>query len=65
VNGSSSTQNDNNNKPYLDFLLPLMKLDNKDIPNIISIFCGENEREIHISFAAQVCNLFAQLKANA
>jgi tripeptidyl-peptidase I len=38
-------------------------LDNSDIPNSISISYGESEQEIPISYATQVCNLFAQLGA--
>lgn len=61
--GDSPTAADNTNEPYLDFLLALVKLDNKDIPNSISISYGENEQEIPPSYAYQVCNLFAQLGA--
>ncbi|KAE8453079.1 hypothetical protein EG329_012266 [Mollisiaceae sp. DMI_Dod_QoI] len=61
--GDSPTQADNTNEPYLDFLLALTKLDNDEIPNSISISYGENEQEIPISYATQVCNLFAQLGA--
>ncbi|KAH6674545.1 putative Tripeptidyl-peptidase sed2 [Halenospora varia] len=61
--GDSPTQADNTNEPYLDFLLALTKLPNKDIPNSISISYGENEQEIPISYATQVCQLFAQLGA--
>jgi len=61
--GDSPTPADNTNEPYLDFLLALTKLDNKDIPNSISISYGENEQEIPVSYATQVCQLFAQLGA--
>ena len=61
--GDSPTAADNTNEPYLDFLLALTKLDNDDIPNSISLSYGENEQEIPISYATQVCNLFAQLGA--
>lgn len=63
VDGDSPTQADNTNEPYLDFLLAITKLDNKDIPNSISISYGENEQEIPVSYATQVCQLFAQLGA--
>jgi tripeptidyl-peptidase I len=61
--GDSPTAADNTNEPYLDFLLALTKLDNDDIPNSISLSYGENEQEIPLSYATQVCNLFAQLGA--
>lgn len=61
--GDSPTAADNTNEPYLDFLLALTKLPNSAIPNSISISYGENEQEIPISYATQVCNLFAQLGA--
>lgn len=61
--GDSPTQADNTNEPYLDWLLALTKLPNKEIPNSISISYGENEQEIPISYAKQVCQLFAQLGA--
>lgn len=61
--GDSPTQPDNTNEPYLDFLLALTKLPNSKIPNSISISYGENEQEIPVSYATQVCNLFAQLGA--
>ncbi|KAF4627946.1 hypothetical protein G7Y89_g10209 [Cudoniella acicularis] len=63
VDGDSPTPADNTNEPYLDFLLAITKLPNKDIPNSISISYGENEQEIPISYATQVCQLFAQLGA--
>ncbi|CAG8976517.1 hypothetical protein HYALB_00006014 [Hymenoscyphus albidus] len=61
--GDSPTQDDNTNEPYLDFLLALTKLPNSEIPNSISISYGENEQEIPVSYAFQVCQLFAQLGA--
>lgn len=61
--GDSPTAASNTNEPYLDFLLALTNLDNDDIPNSISLSYGENEQEIPISYANQVCNLFAQLGA--
>ncbi|TVY18022.1 Tripeptidyl-peptidase sed2 [Lachnellula arida] len=63
VDGDSPTEADNTNEPYLDFLLAITKLDNKDIPNSISLSYGENEQEIPIAYATQVCQLFAQLGA--
>jgi tripeptidyl-peptidase-1 len=61
--GDSPTQADNTNEPYLDFLLALTALPNKKIPNSISISYGENEQEIPVAYAEQVCQLFAQLGA--
>jgi len=63
TDGDSPTQADNTNEPYLDFLLALLKLPNSQIPNSISISYGENEQEIPVSYAKQVCNLFAELGA--
>ncbi|KFY49119.1 hypothetical protein V495_00707 [Pseudogymnoascus sp. VKM F-4514 (FW-929)] len=61
--GDSPTPDDNTNEPYLDFLLALLKLPNSKIPQVISISYGENEQEIPVSYAEQVCQLFAQLGA--
>ena len=47
----------------LDFLIALLKLPNSEIPNSISISYNENEQEIPVSYATQVCNMFAQLGA--
>ena len=61
--GDSPTQEDNTNEPYLEFLLGLLALPNSKIPNSISISYGENEQEIPVSYATQVCNLFGELGA--
>lgn len=61
--GDSTTQDSNTDEPYLDFLLALTKLPNNRIPNSISLSYGENEQEIPVSYANQVCQLFAQLGA--
>ena len=63
ADGDAPTQADNTNEPYLDFLLGLTKLPNSKIPNSISLSYGENEQEIPISYATQVCQLLAQLGA--
>jgi tripeptidyl-peptidase-1 len=36
--------NDNNNEPYLDFLQNVLKMDNKDLPQVISTSYGEDEQ---------------------
>jgi tripeptidyl-peptidase-1 len=36
--------NNNNNEPYLDFLQNVLKLDNKDLPQVISTSYGEDEQ---------------------
>lgn len=53
----------NTNEPYLEFLVELLKLENDQIPNSISISYGENEQEIPRSYAEQVCLMFGQLGA--
>jgi tripeptidyl-peptidase-1 len=63
LDGDSPAQEENTNEPYLDFLLALTKLPNSQIPNSISLSYGENEQEIPVSYAKQVCQLFAQLGA--
>ncbi|KAE8352298.1 peptidase S8/S53 domain-containing protein [Aspergillus coremiiformis] len=49
------------NEPYLEFLQNVLKLDQKDLPQVISTSYGENEQEIPEKYARTVCNLFAQL----
>lgn len=36
--------NDNNNEPYLEFLQNVLKMENKDLPQVISTSYGENEQ---------------------
>ncbi|KAE8372275.1 peptidase S8/S53 domain-containing protein [Aspergillus bertholletiae] len=53
--------NDNSNEPYLEFFQNILKLDKKDLPQVISTSYGENEQEIPEKYARTVCNLIAQL----
>jgi len=52
---------DSANEPYLEFLQSVLKLDQKDLPQVISTSYGENEQSVPKSYALSVCNLFAQL----
>lgn len=61
--GNAPTQADNTNEPFLEFAMGLVAMADADIPNSISISYGENEQEIPVTYARQVCNLFAQLGA--
>ncbi|KAK2604112.1 hypothetical protein N8I77_007069 [Diaporthe amygdali] len=61
--GDSPTQEGNSNEPFLEWLIALSALNNSQIPNSISVSYGENEQEIPLSYATQVCNMFAQLGA--
>lgn len=61
--GDSPSPADNTNEPFLEFAMGLLAMDNAAIPNSISISYGENEQEIPLSYATQVCNMFAQLGA--
>lgn len=61
--GDSPTQADNTNEPFLEFAMGLVALPDAQIPNSISISYGENEQEIPLAYADQVCNMFAQLGA--
>ncbi|KAJ5886113.1 Peptidase S8/S53 subtilisin/kexin/sedolisin [Penicillium subrubescens] len=53
--------NNNNNEPYLDFLQNVVKMEDKDIPQVISTSYGEDEQSVPASYARSVCNLIAQL----
>ncbi|BAE64770.1 tripeptidyl aminopeptidase [Aspergillus flavus] len=53
--------NSNSNEPYLEFFQNVLKLDQKDLPQVISTSYGENEQEIPEKYARTVCNLIAQL----
>ncbi|KAL1963005.1 hypothetical protein VTN77DRAFT_8753 [Rasamsonia byssochlamydoides] len=55
------TQADNQNEPYLNFLQGVLKLDQKDLPQVISTSYGEDEQTIPERYARTVCNLYAQL----
>jgi tripeptidyl-peptidase-1 len=56
-----TTPNEVDNEPYLEFLTYLLKLDS--IPQTISISYGDGEWTVPPSYAATVCNLFAQVAA--
>ncbi|KAL4804048.1 peptidase S8/S53 domain-containing protein [Aspergillus unguis] len=58
---SSPDPDDNSNEPFLDFLEAVLKLDKKDLPQVISHSYGEDEQTIPESYARTVCNLYAQL----
>ncbi|GAQ42907.1 tripeptidyl-peptidase sed2 [Aspergillus tubingensis] len=58
---SSPDPNDNSNEPYLDFLQGILKLNNSDLPQVISTSYGEDEQTIPVPYARTVCNLYAQL----
>lgn len=51
------------NEPFLEWLIALSAMDKSQIPNSISVSYGENEHEIPLPYAKQVCNMFAQLGA--
>ncbi|CZT52482.1 probable tripeptidyl-peptidase 1 precursor [Rhynchosporium secalis] len=53
----------NTNEPYLEFLNYLLGLDASALPNTISISYGDDEDTVPLSYATNVCNLFAQLGA--
>ncbi|KAL3493384.1 peptidase S8/S53 domain-containing protein [Aspergillus germanicus] len=58
---SQPDPNDNSNEPYLEFLQGVLKLDQAQLPQVISTSYGENEQTIPESYARAVCNLYAQL----
>ncbi|KAB8237172.1 polynucleotide 3'-phosphatase [Aspergillus alliaceus] len=53
--------NKSSNEPYLEFFQNVLKLNDKDLPQVISTSYGENEQEIPEKYARTVCNLIAQL----
>ncbi|KAJ5188909.1 Peptidase S8/S53 subtilisin/kexin/sedolisin [Penicillium cf. griseofulvum] len=53
--------NNNNNEPYLEFLQNVLKMDSKDLPQVISTSYGEDEQSVPEKYARTVCNLFSQL----
>ncbi|KAL3457122.1 peptidase S8/S53 domain-containing protein [Aspergillus heterothallicus] len=52
---------DNSNEPFLEFLQAVLKLDQAQLPQVISTSYGENEQTIPEAYARAVCNLYAQL----
>ena len=57
------TQSDNQNEPYLDFLLYLLSLPDDQLPNTLTTSYGENEQSVPKPYANRTCSLFAQLGA--
>ncbi|KUJ09482.1 subtilisin-like protein [Mollisia scopiformis] len=53
----------NTNEPYLEFLNYMLALPAASLPNTISISYGDDEVTVPLSYATNVCNLFAQLGA--
>jgi tripeptidyl-peptidase-1 len=49
------------NEPYLAYLHTILKLPQKDLPQVISISYGIDEQRVPKSYALTICNLFAQL----
>ncbi|KAL4863523.1 hypothetical protein BDV12DRAFT_177380 [Aspergillus spectabilis] len=58
---SQPDPNDNSNEPFLDFLEGVLKLNQSQLPQVISTSYGENEQTIPEGYARTVCNLYAQL----
>lgn len=55
------TQEYNQNEPYLDQLLYLSSLPDKELPQVISYSYGENEQSVPFDYADQVCTMFGLL----
>ncbi|KAJ5910538.1 Peptidase S8/S53 subtilisin/kexin/sedolisin [Penicillium tannophilum] len=53
--------NDDENEPYLEMLQNVVKLDDADLPQVISNSYGEDEQSVPAKYAQSVCNLYAQL----
>ncbi|KAJ5640090.1 Peptidase S8/S53 subtilisin/kexin/sedolisin [Penicillium longicatenatum] len=49
------------NEPYLEMLQNVVKLDDADLPQVISNSYGEDEQSVTVKYAQSVCNLYAQL----
>jgi tripeptidyl-peptidase-1 len=58
---SQPDPNDNSNEPYLEFLQNVLKMDQDELPQVISTSYGEDEQTIPEKYARSVCNLYAQL----
>ncbi|KAJ5949891.1 Peptidase S8/S53 subtilisin/kexin/sedolisin [Penicillium verhagenii] len=53
--------NNDENEPYLAFLQEVVKLNDTDLPQVISNSYGEDEQSVPEKYAQSVCNLYAQL----
>lgn len=51
------------NEPYLDFFTYLLKLKNKELPQVITTSYGENEQSVPAPYVREVCKLIGQLGA--
>lgn len=49
------------NEPYLEFLQNVLKMDQEQLPQVISTSYGEDEQSLPEKYARSVCNLYAQL----
>lgn len=58
----SDTNSKNNNEPYLEFLQNVVKMDNKDLPQVISTSYGEDEqvRNLVFKFPWYMIDVFPQ-----
>ncbi|KAL9610871.1 MAG: hypothetical protein Q9167_004445 [Letrouitia subvulpina] len=57
------TAADNQNEPFLEFLLYLLSLPDDELPTTLTNSYGENEQSVSALYANMTCSLFAQLGA--
>lgn len=57
------TQAEDQNEPYLDYLMGLQKVPNSQLPQTISHSYGEDEQSVPESYVKQVCQMFGELGA--
>ncbi|KAJ0163802.1 Tripeptidyl-peptidase sed4 [Colletotrichum tanaceti] len=55
------TQDANSNEPFLEFYQFMMKQENAQIPQVISMSYGDDEQTVPIEYATRVCNLIGMM----
>ncbi len=53
----------NGNEPYLDFFTYYSKLENHELPSVLSTSYGEDEQSVPATYAKKVCDMIGQLGA--
>lgn len=62
-NGTAIIGEDDDNEPYLEFILNLLDKPNGQVPHVLSLSYSDDELSVPRDYAERVCNLFGMLTA--